>query len=63
MPLAEWSLHADRPILEILLALAAGGRDLSRRLVADTGAGSRRDVFELILEEDDCLQCGGIPIH
>ena len=20
-------------------------------------------MFELILDEDDCLQCGGIPIH
>ena len=63
MPLAQWSLHADRPMLEVVLALAAGGSDLPRRLVADTGAGSRRDVFQLILDEDDCLQCGGIPIH
>ena len=63
MPLAEWSLYADRPMLEVVLTLAAGGSDLPRRLVADTGAGSRRDVFELILDEDDCLQCGGIPIH
>ena len=63
MPLAEWSLYADRPIVQVALAFAAGGDDLVRRLVADTGAGSRRDVFELILDEDDCLQCGGIPIH
>jgi len=63
MPLAEWSLYADRPMLEIVLTLAAGGSDFPRRLVADTGAGSRRDVFELILDEDDCLQYGGIPIH
>ena len=63
MPLAQWTLYADRPMLEVVLTLAAGGRGLPRRLVADTGAGSRRDVFELILEEDDCLQCGGIPIH
>jgi hypothetical protein len=63
MPLVEWSLCADRPVLEVMLALAAGGNALPRRLVADTGAGSRRDVFELILDEDDCLQCGGIPIH
>ena len=63
MPLAQWTLYADRPMLDVVLTLAAGGRGLPRRLVADTGAGSRRDVFELILEEDDCLQCGGIPIH
>jgi hypothetical protein len=30
-------------------------------LVADTGAGSRASDFELILDEDDCLICGGIP--
>ena len=46
MPLVEWSLCADRPVLEVMLALAAGGNALPRRLVADTGAGSRRDVFE-----------------
>jgi hypothetical protein len=63
MPLVEWPLYADRPVLEVMLALAAGGHDLVRRLVVDTGAGSRRDVFELILDEDDCLHGGGIPIH
>ena len=62
MPLAQWSLHADRPIVQAVLTLAGGG-ELPRCLVADTGAGSRRDVFELILDEDDCLHAGGIPIH
>jgi hypothetical protein len=46
-----------------VLALALRGQQAVRNLIADTGAGSRRDVFELILDEDDCLQCGGIPIH
>ncbi|HEY7426973.1 MAG TPA: hypothetical protein VH682_22250 [Gemmataceae bacterium] len=32
-----------------------------RTLLADTGAGSRGSRFELILEENDCLLCGGIP--
>ena len=50
-------------MVQVVLALGVGGGDLPRRLVADTGAGSSRDVFELILDEDDCLQCGGIPIH
>ena len=49
MPRAEWPLHADRPMVQVVLALEAGGVDLPRRLVADTGAGSSRDVFELIL--------------
>jgi hypothetical protein len=41
----------------------AVGQDVSRWLVADTGAGTRRDTFELILDEDDCLQCGGVYVH
>lgn len=45
MPLVEWSLCADRPVLDVMLALAAGGNALPRRLVAVTGAGSHRDVF------------------
>ena len=28
--------------------------------MADTGAGSRGSAFELILEEKDCLRCGGL---
>jgi len=30
-------------------------------LLADTGAGSQASSFQLILEEDDCLLCGGFP--
>jgi hypothetical protein len=30
-------------------------------LLADTGAGSRAGPFQLILDEDDCLLCGGFP--
>jgi hypothetical protein len=30
-------------------------------LLADTGAGSRISTFELILDEDDCLLCSGVP--
>jgi hypothetical protein len=30
-----------------------------RQLLADTGAGSDLALFELILDEDDCLTCGG----
>jgi hypothetical protein len=31
-------------------------------LLGDTGAGSRISAFELVLDEDDCLLCGGIPL-
>jgi hypothetical protein len=32
-------------------------------LLADTGAGSRTARFQLILDEDDCLLCGGNPLQ
>jgi hypothetical protein len=57
-----WPLRNDRPAVEIQLQLA-GGQHVLRWLVADTGAGTRRDTFELILDEDDCLQCGGVYVH
>jgi hypothetical protein len=49
--------------VEIELTLAADGRTLSRVLLADTGAGSERARFQLILLEDDCLFCGGYPLQ
>jgi hypothetical protein len=30
--------------------------------VADTAAGTRQSVFQLVLLEADCLRCGGIPM-
>jgi hypothetical protein len=45
-----------------VLALVPDGQPQPRVLVADTGAGSQRAGFDLILEEDDCLLCGGIAI-
>ena len=63
MPQVEWPLLSHRPRIEIVIRLAGSGRDLVRQLVADTGAGTQNDVFELILDEDDCLHCGGIPVH
>jgi hypothetical protein len=47
-------------MVEVAL-LAATGIKLSRRLLADTGAGTRKAPFELILSEADCLLCGGNP--
>src|SRR5205823_14717487 len=36
-----------------------GKQPLPLLLLADTGAGSRTSRFELILDESDCLLCGG----
>jgi hypothetical protein len=38
-----------------------GGQPQVRTLLADSGAGSLTSGFQLILEEDDCLLCGGFP--
>jgi hypothetical protein len=32
-------------------------------LLADTGAGARSSGFELILDQNDCLLCGGISLR
>jgi hypothetical protein len=37
------------------------GQPFPRTLLADTGAGSQTSAQDLILEESDCLLCGGIP--
>jgi len=47
--------------VQVVLALAPSGQPLPRTLLADTGAGSVNDDFELILAENDCLLCDGIP--
>jgi hypothetical protein len=47
--------------VHIVVSLAQGGQTLDRVLLADSGAGSLQDGFDLILEEDDCLLCGGNP--
>jgi hypothetical protein len=61
MPQAQWLLQNGRPVIEIVLP-ASGGQDLVRILAADTGAGTRQSVFQLILDENDCLQGGAILI-
>src|SRR5438132_994935 len=60
MPPAQWSLQNGRPLIEVTFPLAGGGQNGVRRLVADTGAGTRQSVFQVILTENDCLQSGGI---
>jgi hypothetical protein len=49
--------------VEIVLTLAQSKQSLGRILVADSGAGSIQCGFELLLDEDDCLQCGGNPLQ
>jgi len=61
MPLVQWPLQHGRPSVQVVLTLVPGGQPLLRSLLADTGAGSQMSVFELILDEDDCLLCGGNP--
>ena len=61
MPRVQWPLLYGRPCVQVVLTLTQGGQPLPRTLIADTGAGSRTSSFELILDEDDCLPCGGLP--
>lgn len=63
MPRACWVLHVDQPVIEIELPLARGGKSISRRLLADTGAGTNTTGFELLIDEQDCLLCGGNPLQ
>jgi hypothetical protein len=60
MPRAEWPLQRGRPCVLIVLTLTLGGQPFPRTLLADTGAGSQRSGIDLILDEDDCLLCGGL---
>jgi len=59
MPRALWPLHHGRPCIEVVLTLTASGQNMSRVLLADTGAGTVQSPFQLVLDEDDCLLCGG----
>ncbi|MGH7136646.1 MAG: hypothetical protein ACREHD_12965 [Pirellulales bacterium] len=36
MPRVQWPLRQDRPIVEVVLALAQGGQQITRSLLADT---------------------------
>jgi hypothetical protein len=61
MPRVDWPLLNGRPIIQIVLTESSSGHLLTRTLLADTGAGSILDPFQLILTESDCLNCGGFP--
>ena len=62
MPRAQWPLCHHRPSIEVTLAVAHGGQAALKTLLADTGAGSRMSAFDLILEDHECLRCGGYPM-
>lgn len=55
-----WPLLRDQPSVEIVLRLASG-QEVVRHLLADTGAGTARAGFELILNHHDCIHAGGRP--
>lgn len=57
-----WPLRQGRPLVEVVLPSFATG-PLTRDLLADTGAGNLAAGFDLLLDDKDCLQCGGIPSH
>ena len=57
MPRITWPLLHNRPVVRVVLALRDPQHD-ARDLLADTGAGSNSEVFELILREGDCLRYG-----
>lgn len=57
------ALRHGRPCVQIHLTRALGGQPFPRTLLADTGAGSQICGFELILEEGDCVLCGGNPLQ
>lgn len=52
----RWPLRGRRPVIAVTLPHAKGKR--VRRLIADTGAGSDRAAFELVLREADCRGTG-----
>ncbi len=63
MPREQWGLRQGQPCIEVMLMSVPDGRPLAKALLADTGAGSQTSPFELILDEDDCLLCGGNPLQ
>jgi hypothetical protein len=62
MPRVLWALHNDRPSVQVELTSATGGQQLTRVLLADTGAGGLNSQFELLLRDADCVLCGGVRL-
>ena len=63
MPRTHWPLWSHRPAIQVLLTIAPEGTKVTRMLLADTGAGNAQALFEILLDETDCLLCGGNPVH
>jgi hypothetical protein len=59
MPRIVWPLFHDQPIIEVFLTEPVAGLQVSRQLLADTGAGTAQENVELVLEVTDCVSCGG----
>ena len=57
----QWPLVYEQPTIQVVLTLARGGQKTTRTLLADTGVGTALAPFELLLDENDCLLCGGVP--
>jgi hypothetical protein len=49
--------------VQVSLTWAAGGRQVTRTLLADSGAGTARSGFDLLLRRTDGVSCGGILLH
>lgn len=63
MPRVLWPLLLHQPVIEVVLPSAVGSQSLTRQLLADTGAGTAQASFELLLQDQDCQACGGIPAY
>ena len=63
MPRGQWPLVNGRPAIEVVLSQTHGLPLTDRSLLADTGAGTARSGFEIVLTEQDCLSCGAIPLY
>jgi hypothetical protein len=59
MPRVAWPLRHGRPTIEVVLTQLANRQPLHRCVLADTGAGTIQSRYEFLLEESDCLLCGG----
>jgi hypothetical protein len=59
MPRATWSLRQGSPAIRVVLTLVARNQPFPLHLLADTSAGTTNSAFDLVLEESDCLLCGG----
>jgi hypothetical protein len=63
MPRARWPLHAGCPRIQVTLTRTSDAAHVVRDLLADTGAGTDRAGFDLLLAEQDCLDCGGLRVR